>query len=180
MNIIIKRKAASYSYKANGPASADDWHNNDHNNSLDTIELWDAGALLHATRVQTVANMPGARFKDTIKPGPFGIKLFVEPRAFRGRIHGIVNTTDFDGQVIDGRSIQPIAGKDGGPINVERWLFHDTQKHAPAPAGEVTRVAWSAGCFIVAPVDLEIFGNLFTSHGLKAGDIVSGDLVEIE
>ena len=53
MNIIVKRKRSSYNYKLNGPDSADDWHNNDHNNSQDTIELWNAGALLHATRVQT-------------------------------------------------------------------------------------------------------------------------------
>ena len=179
MNFIIKRKKESYNYKLRGKDSADDWHNNDINNMLDTLELWHNGDLLHSCPVQTVANMPGARFLDTIKPGSFGIKLFVEQRAFRGRIHGIVNAVDFDGQVIDGRSIQPVAGKDGGPVNVERWLMHDTQKHAPAPVGEVTRVAWSAGCFIMSPMDLEVVGHLCETHELKAGDVVPGELVEV-
>jgi len=179
MNLVVKRKKDSYHFKLNGDNSPDDWHNNDINNMLDTIELWHNGDLLHSCPVQTVANLPGSRFKDTIKSGSFQIKLFVEQRAFRGRIHGIVNAIDFDDQTIDGRSIEPVKGKDGAPISIERWLFHDTQKHAPAPVGEVTRVAWSAGCFIVNPMDLEVFGRLFETHGLKTGDIINGELLEV-
>lgn len=179
MNLVIKRKKESYEYKLHGKDSPDDWHNNDVNNMLDTLELWHNGDLLHSNPVQTVANMPGARFLDTIKPGPFGVKLFVEQRAFRGKIHGIVNAVDFDGQTIDGRSIEPIKGKDGAPINIERWLVHDTQKHAPAPVGEVTRVAWSAGCFIMGPMDLEVLAKLFETHGFKPGDIINGELIEV-
>lgn len=176
MNIQIHRDPRSYEYKRRGEGSSDAWDNNDSNNMLDTLELWHEGALLHSCPVQTVANIPGGRYLNTIACGTFGVKIFVEPRAYRGRIHGIIDAIDLEGQHIDGRSIEPVPGKDGAPVDFERWLVHDTQKHAPAPAGSVTRVAWSAGCIIMGPMDLEVLAELFELHALEPGSIVAAYL----
>ncbi|MEI8095869.1 MAG: hypothetical protein WCG80_16790 [Spirochaetales bacterium] len=177
MTIKVYRDSRSLDFKRLGKDSPDAWDNNDKNNMLDVFQLWHNGRILHECKVQTVANIPGGRFLNTIAPGIFGIKLFVEPRAFRGRIHGIVNAVDLEGQRIDGRSVEPVPGKNGAPVDFARWLEHDTQKHAPAAPGEVTRVAWSAGCIIHHPNDLELLGDIYDAYGLAPGTVIDAELV---
>ena len=182
--IQIYRQKASYNFKRDR-TKPDDWGNNDINNSLDRfvyeddLETIGGSHLLFECKAQTVSNIPGGRFKSTILPGPFQLRLFVEPRAFRGRIHGICNTLDLDGQQINDHSIAPVAGKDGTPISYDRWLLHDWQKHAPAPEGEDTRVAWSAGCFVIPDLDLMRFGLLMDELYRVAGELIDGNLVEV-
>lgn len=159
------------------PEKPDDWGNNDANNSLDIIELYDGLARIFSCSAQTVVNIPGGRYLDTVAPGMFLLKAFVEPRKFWGRIHGICNTFDLEGQEIDGHSIEPVPGKDGAPISIDRWLMHDTQKLRPSPAGILTRVAWSAGCFVVAPIALTQIGFIFDTQGIQPGDLIAGELV---
>ena len=160
-------------------------------NCIDRLELREAGVVLFRCRVQTVVNIPGAHYKDTIAPGPFLLKAFVDPRKFCGRIHGICATHDLDGQLIDERSIEPyptepleIAGQAGqlyAPPDDDRWLLHDRRKKAPNPGGELYDQAWSAGCFVMwDPANLEAFGDLLIAHGVRRGDFIQGELVAWE
>lgn len=179
--ITVIRRPESLLFKR-WPRKPDDWGNNDDNNSLDHFAFEDdletAGGshLLFECKAQTVSNIPGGRFLHTLAPGPFQLRLFVDPRAFRGRVHGICNALDLEGQQIDGRSIQPIVGKHGEPISLDRWLMHDWQKHAPAEDGEDTRVAWSAGCIVVPDLDLMRFGMLMDQLGKRADELIDGML----
>jgi hypothetical protein len=183
MNITIHRRHLSYNYKRD-PLAPDAWDNNDAHNSLDTFILEDdldmigGSHQLFEGKAQTVANIPGGRFLNTLAPGPFQLRLFVDPRAFRGRIHGIANAYNLDGQWINQNSISPIKGKHGEPINYDRWLMHDWQKHAPAPEGEDTRVAWSGGCIVQPDLDLMRFGLLMDAMSKVAGDIINGVIRE--
>jgi len=156
------------------PEKPDDWGNNDFHNSLDRIELYlgdglYGDALYWSSEAQTVSNIPGGVFNETVAEGPFKLKAFVDPRAFYGRIHGICDTYDLAHRYIDMDSVE-IADKN-------RWLMHDWQKPRPNPAGQWTRVAWSAACFVVKPPDLEEFGTILDQKGIKPGDLIPGVLV---
>lgn len=175
--VKVIRKTASYHYKRNS-TKPDDWYNNDNNNMLDTIILYVFDAELIRMKAQTVANIPGGRFKDTIVPGKFQIEAFVENRNFYGRIHGIINAYDYDGQLINNKSIQPVIGKDGAPIDYKRWLCHDTQKCKPKPPMDLTRVAWSSGCFITTPDNLTAWGEIWDGCHVLPGNKIDGILVE--
>lgn len=183
--VRIVRKAKSYQYKSN-PRLPDSWDvgRNDQNNMLDDFIFFVGEARMLWVKCQSIANMPGARIQDSLAPGPFKLKLFVgegpnaDPRLFYGRIHGIIDAFDLEGQWINGKSIQPVAGKDGAPIDVARTLVHDTQKHKPSPPNVETRVAWSAGCVIMTPPNLAVFGVLLDDYKLRPGDVIPGELVE--
>lgn len=187
--VSITRRKVSLDYRRRPPA-ADIWHTNDQNNSLDDFEIFEiaAGGQFPAKPVfsclaQTVSNteglIPGARFNSTIAPGKLGIRAFVDQRTFYGRIHGIVNATTMDGRTIGMDSVTK-PGED-------RWLVHDWQKHRlffdkdgthSNPPGDDTRVAWSAGCFVLADRDLAELGFIFDNAGIKPGEIVTGELRE--
>jgi hypothetical protein len=171
LRALIIRSPASFDYKLRD--------NNIKNNMLDLYELFDGENVLIFCHVQTIVNIPGGRFLNTIGPGKFFVKAFVDPRKFYGRIHGIVEAYDLEGQGIDGRSIQPVEGKDGAPIDFERWLEHDTQKHPPAPPMTLCSAAWSAGCIIHHPQDLADIGRIFDRYRVIPGDRIPYELVEV-
>ena len=177
--IRIIRKKISYQYKDDMNAK-DDWYVNDKNNMLDDFHFYVDEAIMFSDKVQTVANIPGGRFLDTIVPGPFQLKCFVDSRSFYGRIHGIINTFDLDGQRIDENSIETVIGKNGAPISLTRWLMHDNQKLRPNPPKELTRVAWSAGCFVHSMNNLEALNNIFDAYKIMPGDVINGELIEEE
>jgi len=175
--IKIIRKKLSYQYKKNMNAP-DSWENNGVNTSLDDFHFYVDEAILFSTKLQTVANIPNGRFLDTIAPGPFQLKCFVENRSFHGRIHGIINTFDMDGQRINENSIETVIGKNGAPISLTRWIMHDDQKLLPNPPNEITRVAWSAGCYVHHITNLEAFNNILDAYKIMPGDIINGELIE--
>jgi len=156
------------------PTATDDWFNNDANNNLDDFVLEDDGRSVFRCKAQTVSNIPGGKFLNTLGVGPFQLRLFVEPRAFYGRIHGICNALTLWGQTVDDHSITAVIGKDGKPISYDRWLMHDWQKHKPNPPGIDTRVAWSAGCIVIPDAALAEFGGVMDSMGMTAGELIDG------
>ena len=175
--IRVIRKKESYNYKKY-PNKPDAWDNNDFNNMLDEYRIYYDESLMMNLKCQTVSNIPNGRFLDTIAPGNFQLKCFVEPRQYVCNPHGIINTFDLDGQRINENSIETVIGKNGAPISLTRWLNHDTRKLSPNPNNEVTRVAWSAGCFVLNPSDLEAENMLFINYGIKSGDIIDGELLD--
>jgi len=172
----------SYNFKKN-MKSKDSW-DGDHNaqyNMEDDVLLLKDGVEVFSCKAQTVANMPGCRHTDTIMPGSGSIKWDVPRRAFKGHVHGFVGFYDQDGQLIDDNSVEPIEGKDGSPKDWARWIFcHSTAKNDPAPDGEVTRFAWSAGCTITTPEKQAELFEVGSSLGFKAGDIIPCKLIEVE
>jgi hypothetical protein len=173
MKIEIHRAKESWHYRrfpSRGPA----WTNNDGANSLDLFLLFDdAGEAIFHCKAQTVSNcdglIPGARYTDTIIAGPFGLKTDVDPRNFRGRIHGIVLATTIAGEGIRSDSTTR--------TNASRWLLHDWQRHRDQPPGD-TRVAWSAGCIVLPTASLAEFNRLLDDYEIKPGTIIPGTIIE--
>lgn len=171
LKIIVTRKLASLSYLRD-PRSGFDWHNNDANDSLDSFTLQDADTeeTLFSCRAQTVANLegldPGVHFYDTLAPGPFRLRAFVDPRAFKCQPHGIVGAVTKHGDQIGDDSTTP--------ANKSRWLMHNWMDHN----GADTRVAWSAGCIVVPDADLDRFNALLSERGVQAGELIEGMLFE--
>jgi hypothetical protein len=177
----VARVMRSYQFKKD-MSQADSWDKdfNAQNNMLDDVFLYKNNDVIFWAKAQTVANMPGARHTDTIIPGTFYIKWDVPRRSFKGHIHGIVGAYDQDGQRINEDSIETIIGKNGAPVDWTRWIaFHSTLKNDPAPMGEVTRYAWSAGCFIVTPERQESLWVLGQKEGFKTGDLIPCELYEV-
>jgi hypothetical protein len=139
-------------------------------------------APIFEAKCQTVSNLPGGRYEDTIAPGSFEMRAFVAPRNFYGRIHGLCMAYDLDGQLIDEDSVETVPGNNGAPTDFNRWLVHDWQKHRRNPDGSTnppgtdTRVAWSAGCFVLKDADLESLGDILASMGIKPGSLIEGTL----
>jgi len=174
INILAERKRLSYDFKAD-PKKPDSFENNWKNNSLDRITIRDGENGLCCFRCQTVANycfgdMKGA-LSDTVAPGSFTVKAFVEPRAFHGEIHAITRTRDLDGEWIDHNAMQI----NRGGFQLGRWLIHDRFSFN---AGADTRYAWSAGCFVLSSADLATFNAVLRKLGVKPGDLLPGTLVE--
>jgi hypothetical protein len=169
MKIRVVRRPESWEYRHRGP---DAWHSQDANNSIDAFEVYgDAGRLIMHSFCQTVANAEGliadVHEYDTIMPGPFKIRAFVEPREFKCEPHGIVGATTKHGDLI---------GEDSTTlINKSRWLIHDWKNHSEPPID--TRVAWSAGCIILKDEDLDSFNTLLAGHGIAPGDIIEAELL---
>ena len=147
-------------------------------NMPDEMRLYCDEALLLSAKAQTVVNMAHGRFADTVAPGPFKLRAFVEPRSFYGRIHGICNTYDLEGQYIDGNSVEATAGR--GPADSARWLVHDTQALKPAAPGTILAHAWSAGCFVLSPSDLAALGDILDAYKVMPGDLIDGELVMVD
>lgn len=183
--IKVIRYKKSYDYKR-FPNKPDAWDNNDTNNMLDDFLLYVEENIIFKAKVQTVANIPNGRFLDTIAPGAFKMKCFIgegpngDPRNYYGKIHGITNCYDLDGQWIDNNSVEIVKGKNGAPIDLTRWLVHDTQKCKPAAPMTLTRVAWSAGCFIMIPSNLMALATILDAYKIKPYDFINGELIEEE
>lgn len=173
MNLFIKvfRRRISHQYKKD-MTKKDEWFNNDFHNMMDLFCLFMEEERIFSAKCQTVANIPGGRYMDTIAVGSFKIRLFVDPRSFYGRIHGICNCYDLEGQYIDSNSIEK--------NDFNRWLIHDTQSKKPKEAMMLTRVAWSAGCFVMSPSDLEAFGAIIDAFKMKSNEMIDGELLEVE
>lgn len=178
VKLIVIRKKSSYDFKAN-PKAPDSFANNWKNNSQDDFVLLDNGQPLFQCRCQSVANYcfgdmataDTVSHGDTVAPGEFTLKLFVEPRNFHGQIHAITRTRDVDGQWIGHDAMQTTKkGFQNG-----RWLVHDRFSFK---TGKDTNQAWSAGCFILSSFDLEQFNIVLKAMGFKPGDEIPGLVVE--
>jgi hypothetical protein len=181
VNIVIVRSRLSANFKIR-QSQSDSWDNNKANNLADTFWMFDGSDTLFATRVQTVANLPGGRPQDTIAPGKFRLRLFADPRDFWCVPHGVVGAKDLEGQDIDGSSVESVPGRDGAPTSFDRWLCHDMQKHRHNPDGTTnprgtdTSVAWSAGCIVQRTVEFARFNLVLAKKGLKKDDEVVVEL----
>lgn len=179
LNILIKRNIKSYDFKQN-PQEKSSFENNWKNNSLDSFLLRDDKAIIFECKCQTVANYcfgtmataDTVEYGDTIAPGDFTIKTFVEPRNFHGDIHGIVETRDIDGQWINHNAMQ--ITEDG--YQNGRFLIHDKFSFK---TGEDTRYSWSAGCFILSSGDLRTFNSFLFDYKVQPGELIPGILEEV-
>ena len=175
MILIVRRNLLSYQYRrdASKPAA---WGNNDANNSLDLLTLYDDTTPLFSCRLQTVSNLegldPGVLYQHTLAPGTFQLRFQVPKRAFYCDVNGLCNA-----KTLGGDTIGPDSVRLGHPDD-PRWLNHDWEfpSNTGRPAGQDTRVAWSAGCFVMPDVDLIEFNHYLAQHGVKAGDLVDGIL----
>jgi hypothetical protein len=169
MTIKVFRRAASHKYRRR-PTDPHDWHNNDAHNSLDIFEVLEGDKVIFSAPCQTVSNaeglIEGSRYLDTIAPGPFKLKAFVDPRAFLCTPHGICDCYTIEGAYINLDSVTR--------TNKARWLVHDWKGHD----GKDTRVAWSSGCLVLTDADLMAFSAVLTLKGIKPGDMVDGELIE--
>lgn len=168
--IVVLRKLASHDYKVNPQANA--FENNWKNNSLDEIRIVADEEVLFRSPCQTVSNHPGYKYGDTVLEGDFGVTCFVEPRAFHGEIHGIIDAFDLEGQPIDGYSMQIDNGCQSG-----RWLIHDRFSFK---TNRDTNYAWSAGCFILSSANLAAFNQKLKELGVTKGARLSGKLREVK
>ncbi len=204
MHVRIIRKLESLKYLRD-PGAPFDWHNNDGNNALDSLEVFEEdGTLAIRTSVQTIANMegldPGVHFSDTIVPGKFSLRYGVDPRSFRCQPFGIVGATTRNGDLIIAEiapekktaendsavpeekpaanqfaSGKPTENDSTTATNKSRWLVHDRKDHI----GVDTRVCWSAGCVVFQDNSaLEAFNLLCATSGLKPGDLIPAELFE--
>lgn len=177
LHILVVRKKLSLQYLRN-PSKPPDWGNNDANNSGDTWALLDGDTLLFSGPVQTVANLegldPGVKFTDTIAPGTFQLRYQVEQRDFQCQPNGLCLCRTMAGDWIDLNSVTP--------SNPSRWLNHDWEfpRSSGKPAGQDTRVAWSAGCFVQPDLDLRKCNAILAQRGVKPGDMIPGVLEEVE
>ena len=179
IKLLIMRKKSSYDFKADQSAP-DSFANNWKNNSQDDLILMEDGHPVYQCKCQSVANYcfgdmataDSVAHGDTVAPGEFTLRLFVPPRSFHGEIHAITQTKDIDGQWIGRDAMQTT---DGGFQN-GRWLIHDrfSQK-----TGCDTNQAWSAGCFILSSKDLAQLNDALRSLGLKPGDEIDGQVLEM-
>ncbi len=179
IELVVSRSKASYKFRAD-ESKPDSFENNWKNNSIDGLALIRENKIIFDCKCQSVANYcfgdmsPGdtVAHGDTIAPGKFTLRCFVESRKFHGEIHAICDTIDIDGQRINRKAMQTSAnGFQNG-----RWLLHDRYSFK---LGRDTNCAWSAGCIIVSSADLAAFNKVLRENGIKAGDEIRGIIVEI-
>jgi hypothetical protein len=167
--IRVMRNKKSYNYKYD--IMENNYSNNIKNNSLDYLQIIKNDKVeLTIEGLQTVANHPDYDFQDTIKPGKFKIKCFVDPRNFHGRIHGIIEAKDIENQVIDKYSMQIEDGYQKG-----RWLVHDRWSFAK---NRDLHNGYSGGCFIMSSIALKAFNDRLEKFGIKKGDLIDCALEE--
>lgn len=179
LNIIVERNKKSFDFKVDKRREGS-FSNNYKNNSIDWFCLYDDNAELARFKCQSVANycfgdqLPGdtVDYGDTIHEGYFTINCFVPPRSFHGEIHGITETRDIDGQWIDRDSMQTTANG----FQIGRFLIHDRYSEK---LKRDTNYAWSAGCIILSSDDLACFNNFLHSYNVKAGTLITGQIVEV-
>lgn len=169
--IRVERKKTSYDYK-HDPKRPGSWSNNTKHSAEDKIKLFIYEESLFEAKCQTVSNIPTGRYQDTIAPGPFLIRCFVPPRMYHCEVHGICQTNDIENQPIDNNCIQ-LPSQD-------RWLIHDDQKLKPSAPGITTSIPWSAGCFVLHMDDLTALNEILKVCGIKPGDTIDGELVEVD
>jgi hypothetical protein len=136
------------------------------------LKLFVYEELLFKAKCQTVANIPGGRFVDTVAPGPFLIKCFIDQRQFHCPVHGICQTHDLELEYIDDNSVQK--------TDNTRWLIHDDQKLKPNPPGQITRIPWSAGCFVLHKSDFEGLNTILEAYKINTGDTIDGELIDVD
>ncbi len=178
LRLEIWRNRQSYNFKAD-PGKPDSFENNWKNNSLDLLVLLNNSEIIFQCHAQTVANycfksqMPGDRMPhgDTVAPGEFTLRCFVEPRRFHGEIHAITRTKDLDGQEINREAMQTTKGG----FQNGRWLIHDRYSFK---TGQDTNYAWSAGCFILSSADLARLNAILRNEGIEPGDEIKGEVIE--
>jgi hypothetical protein len=176
LRIIVQRSRLSLQ-PLRDPSKPPAWDNNDGNNSLDLLTLYSDETPLFSCHAQTVANLegldPGVHLVDTVAPGPFQLDFQVVPRLFQCKPNGICNAITLAGDRIGADCTTP--------TNKARWLLHDWEfpSDSGKPAGQDTRVAWSAGCFVVADLDLRKFNFALITAGAKPGDLIDG-ILEME
>lgn len=178
LSIVVERKKKSYDFKLR-PNEADSFSNNIKNNMEDTFRLFDGKCELFSCPVQSVANFCwGEQSKsmqkkagDTIAEGYFKVKCFVEPRNYDGEIHGIIETKDLDGQVIDTESMQVY----GNGEKAGRWLIHSTYNKEKQREASY---AYSAGCLVMTRSNLEAFNKILHAYEISPGFIISGEVIE--
>ena len=178
LHIQVIRSPESFDFRED-KTKPDSFENNWKNNSLDSLVLLRNGAEVFRCRCQSVANYcfgenataSTVPHGDTIAPGYFVMRAFVEPRNFHGEIHAITQTKDYDGEWIDRSAMQTTKGG----FQNGRWLIHDrwSRKY-----GRDTRCAWSAGCIILSSADLERFNTALYFQGVSAGDEIIGEIIE--
>lgn len=168
--IRVERFHTSHYYKRN-QLKDDDWLNNDAHNCEDNFKLFSYEDLIFKAKCQSISNIPGGKYEDSIAEGPFQIKCFVDKRMFYPRIHGICNTFDLGFEHINENSIEP--------TDSNRWLIHDDQKLKPNPPGIITRVCWSAGCIVLHKSDLEALNQILDAYKIQPGDKIDAELVEV-
>ena len=171
IKIKILRDKLSYDFKYD--ENKNDYKNNIRNNSIDTILILNSRkrAIFVSREVQTVANHPHFDFLDTIAPGKFKMRCFVEQRKYHGRIHGIVSARDLENQEIDCYSMQVENGYQKG-----RWLIHDRwsfEKERDLFNG------YSGGCFVMSSRDLFNFNRVLERYGVVKNDILNCSLIEV-
>ena len=169
--VRIIRDLKSYQYKKD-PKAKDDWQNNSNNSCLDQFLLYEYESLLFRAKCQTIANIPGGKYSNTIIVGPFLIKCFVEKRSFHCDVHGICQTATMSNEWITDESIT-------GTSDL-RWLIHDDQKLLPNPPNQITRIPWSDGCIVLKKGDLESFSFILEAFKYKSGDTIDAEVVNKE
>lgn len=179
VKIVIQRTKKSYEYKF-FPARPSDFGNNAKNNSLDWLILYCDDSEITRLRCQSVQNYDWGTnasrgklpYGDTIAPGSFQLRLWANPRKYRGEVHEIINTKTLNGWKIDSNAMQKVNGIESG-----RWLIHS--KYSITAKSETT-FAWSAGCIVVRSGDLELLGTALRALNLTAGTIIPGEITEVE
>ncbi|OHD14388.1 MAG: hypothetical protein A2086_03325 [Spirochaetes bacterium GWD1_27_9] len=170
LSIIIERNKKSYDYKYN--SKRNDLANNSKNNSLDTLILYQNGKeVFRHKRMQTVSNYNlFDSYDDTIAPGKFKMKHFVEKRAYTEDIHGIFDCYDIEGQYIKEDSTQIDDG-----IRKGRYLGHSDEHK-----GKAVGCCYSAGCIMfLGPENLVAYNKKVRELGVKDGDVICGEIREV-
>lgn len=178
VKIEIIRRLCSYDFKAD-KSKPDSFENNWKNNSLDWLVLKENENELLRVKCQSVANYcfgamataDSVAHGDTVAPGFFTVRCFVEPRNFHGEIHAITRTRDLDGQWINHEAMQTT----GKGFQNGRWLIHDRFSFK---TNSDTNHAWSAGCFILSSADLERLNAVLHALKLQPGDEILGEVIE--
>jgi len=166
----IRRYKISHQFKRDPKVKAE-WWNNDAHSCMDLFQLYDYEDNIFETHCQSVSNIPTGRYQDTIATGPFQIKCFLEQRSFHCPVHGICNTADIEGQWINEYSVEK--------NDSNRWLIHDDQSLKPKPSGMITRIPWSAGCFVLHKSDFEAFNKILLEFNIVKNEMIDGELLEI-
>jgi hypothetical protein len=166
----VMRFKESYDYKYD--SSLNGYKNNIKNNSLDSMSLYYNGMQVWYTdNVQTVSNHPLMKYSDTVAPGIFRIKCFLDPKSFHGDVHGIINAQDLNGQPIDKNSMQ----WDNG-YYIGRFLIHS--RYSKKKKRDLYN-GYSGGCFIPSTPAIEELNNIMRELGIKELDEIKCELQDI-
>lgn len=178
VKIVIQRTKRSYDYKFS-PEKKSDYGNNAKNNSLDWLVLYCNGEEITRLHCQSVQNLDWGKnasagklaYGDTIAPGSFLLRLWAQPRKFKGSVHEIIRCKTLNGLAINDNAMQIVNGHENG-----RWLIHNKYN---STTHKDTNFAWSAGCIIVKTGDMELLDSALKALNLTPGMIISGEIIEV-